>query len=210
MVVQIGKRQNKFLFRGVIRLRMVKGSQAALAESNIRYKVKKNQGPIDIKKVCVIKLAGYKEKYNVIIFTSEATEVKRNTTLFGDRVSVVKITDKTRPRFYRNYKSFYIGLCRKESKYKNCEKAEYRAYNRETRCATCLGRHKSLNLKYLLRLRRIGDQQHYLSKQIIQAKRKQVKANLKVKVKEATIKEAKKANLTKLRSNKGKGPIEWN
>jgi len=38
----------------------------------------------------------------------------------------------------------------------------------------------------------------------------QVKANLKAKVKEATVKEAKKANPARLKSNKGKGPIEWN
>jgi len=93
----------------------------------------------------------------VIIFTGKAIEVKRNTTLFGNRVSVVKITDKTRSRFYRNCKSFYISLCRKESKCENYGKVEYRAYDREIRYATCLGRYKSLDLKYLLKLRRIGD-----------------------------------------------------
>jgi hypothetical protein len=107
--------------------------------------------------VYIIKLAGYKEKYNVIIFTSEAIEVKRNTILFRDRVSIVKITDKTRLRFYRNCKSFYISLYRKESKCKNYRKVEYRAYNREIKCATCLSGYKSLDLKCLLRLRRIGD-----------------------------------------------------
>ena len=107
--------------------------------------------------MCVIKLAGYKEKYNIIVFTGEAIEVKRNTTLFRDRVGIVKITDKTRLRFYRNCKLFYISLCRKESKCENCGKAEYGAYNREIRCATYLGRHKSLDLRCLLRLRRIGD-----------------------------------------------------
>jgi len=103
----------------------------------------------------------------VIIFTSKAIEVKRNTTLFRDRVGAVKITDKTGLRFYRNCKSFYISLYRKESKYKNCGKAEHRACNREIRCATCLGGYKSLDLRCLLRLRRIGDQWHYLSKWII-------------------------------------------
>jgi hypothetical protein len=107
--------------------------------------------------VYIIKLASYKEKCNVIIFTSKAIEVKRNTTLFRDRVSIVKITDKTRPRFCRNCKSFYVSLCRKESKYKNYGKAEYRVCDREIRCTTYLGRYKSLDLRYLLRLRRIGD-----------------------------------------------------
>jgi len=106
----------------------------------------------------MIKLASYKEKCNVIVFTGEAIEVKRNTMLFRDRVSVVKITDKTGPRFYRNCKLFYVSLCRKESKYKNCGKAEHRACDRETKCATCLGGHKSLDLRYLLRPRRTGDQ----------------------------------------------------
>jgi len=108
--------------------------------------------------VCVIKLASYKEKCNIIVFTSKATEVKRNTILFRDRVSVVKITDKTRPRFYRNCKSFYIGLYRKKSKCENCGKVEYRACNREIRCATCLGGYKSLDLRCLFKPRRIGDQ----------------------------------------------------
>jgi len=84
-------------------------------------------------------------------------EVKRNTILFRDRVSAVKITDKTRPRFYRNYKSFYISLYRKESKCKNYGKAEHGACDKEIRYATYLGRYKSLDLKYLLRLRRTGD-----------------------------------------------------
>jgi len=52
---------------------------------------------------------------------------------------------------------FYIGLYRRESKYKNCGKVEYRAYNREIRCAICLGGYKSLNLRYLLKLRKIED-----------------------------------------------------
>jgi len=93
----------------------------------------------------------------VIVFTGKATEVKRNTTLFGDRVSAVKIIDKTGLRFYRNCKSFYIGLCRKESKCKNCGKVEYKACNREIRCATYLGGYKSLDLRCLLRLKRTGD-----------------------------------------------------
>ena len=105
----------------------------------------------------IIKLTSYKEKYNIIIFTGEAIEVKRNTTLFGDRVSIVKIINKTKPKFYRNCKLFYIGLYRKKSKYKNYRKAKYRAYNREIRYITCLGGHKSLNLRYLFRLRRIKD-----------------------------------------------------
>ena len=210
MVVQTGERWNKFLFRGVTRLRMVKGSWAALAESDVRYEVEKNQGPTDIKKVCVIKLAGCEEKCNVIVFTGEATEVKRNTTLFGDRVGAVKITDKTGPRFCRNCKSFHVGLCRKESKCENCGKAKHGACDRETRCATYLGGHKSSDPRCPLRPRRTGDQWHYPSEWIIQAKRKQVKADLKAKVKEATAKEAEKANPAGLRSNKGKGPAEWN
>jgi len=84
-------------------------------------------------------------------------EVKRNTTLFGDRVSAVKITDKTRPRFCRNCKLFYISLYRKESKCKNCGKVEHRACNREIRYATYLGGHKSLDPKCLLRPKRTGD-----------------------------------------------------
>ena len=119
--------------------------------------MEKNQGPTDIRKVYVIKLASCKEKCNIIIFTSEATKVKRNTTLFRDRVGAVKITDKTRPRFCRNCKSFHVGLCRKESKCENCGKAEHGACNREIKYATCLGGHKSSDLRYPLRPRRTGD-----------------------------------------------------
>jgi hypothetical protein len=47
---------------------------------------------------------------------------------------VVKITNKLGLRFYRNCKIYYIGLCRKENKYKNRGKVEYRKYKEKTRC----------------------------------------------------------------------------
>ena len=58
--------------------------------------------------------------------------------MFGDRVGVVKVTNKVGLRFYRNCKMHYIGLCRKENKCGNCGKVEYGECKEKPRCVACL------------------------------------------------------------------------
>jgi len=58
--------------------------------------------------------------------------------MFRDRVGAVKVTDKAGPRFCRNCKIHYIGLYRKENKYRNCGKAEYRECKEKPKCVAYL------------------------------------------------------------------------
>jgi len=78
--------------------------------------------------------------------------------MFRDRVGVVKVTNKVGLRFCRNCKIHYIGLYRKENKYRNCSKAEHREYKEKPRYIACLQDHKSDDLKCPLRPRRAGNQ----------------------------------------------------
>ena len=73
------------------------------------------QGELQPKKIVIIGL-GLNQKCNVIVFTSKGQNLKRNTTLFGDKVGAVKIIEKSAPKFYRNCQMYYLGLYRKESK----------------------------------------------------------------------------------------------
>jgi len=57
--------------------------------------------------------------------------------MFKDRVGVVKVTNKAGLRFYRNCKMYYVGLYRKENKYKNCGKVEYKECEEKPRCVAC-------------------------------------------------------------------------
>lgn len=207
--VESSEKWNKFIFRGVTRLRLVKGSWAALNEADVRFEITKNQGTTDLKKILVIQLTGCAEKCNVIVFTGEDDEIKRSTTLFGDRVGAVKITDKPGPRFCRNCKMHHVGLCRKENKCENCGKAEHGKCEEKTRCTACHQDHKSSDPKCPLRPRRAGNQWLYPNEWIIQAKRKQTRADLKAKAKKDEEKEAEKTDPKGTKSSKGKGPAEW-
>ena len=208
--VESSEKWNKFIFRGVTRLRMVNGNWASLNEADVRFEIAKNQGNTDLKKILLIQLAGCKEKCNVIVFTGEDDEIKRSTTMFGDRVGAVKVTDKAGPRFCRNCKMHHVGLCRKENKCGNCGKAEHGECEEKPRCAACLQDHKSDDPKCPLRPRRAGNQWLYPNEWIIQAKRKQTRADLKAKSKREEAKETEKADPKGNKASKGKGPAEWN
>jgi len=58
--------------------------------------------------------------------------------MFRDRVKAIKVTNKAGLRFYRNCKIYYIGLYRKENKYRNCGKVEYKEYEEKPRYIVCL------------------------------------------------------------------------
>jgi len=58
--------------------------------------------------------------------------------MFEDRVKAIKVINKVGLRFYRNYKIYYIGLYRKENKYRNCGKVEHREYKEKPKCVACL------------------------------------------------------------------------
>ena len=94
------KRWEKFIFQGVTRIRNISGQGAQLNQANVVSKLSK-QGEPQPKKIVIIGL-GLDQKCNVIIFISKRQNLKRNTTLFKDRVEAVKIMEKSTLRFYRN------------------------------------------------------------------------------------------------------------
>ena len=57
--------------------------------------------------------------------------------MFKDRVEVIKVINKAGLRFCRNCKIYYIGLCRKENKYKNCSKIEHKKCKEKPRYIVC-------------------------------------------------------------------------
>ena len=208
------ERWEKFIFRGVTRIRNISGQGAQLNQADVASELSK-QGEPQPKKI-VITGSGLDQKCNVIVFTSEGQNLKRNTTLFGDRIGAVKMMEKSAPRFCRNCQMHHPGLCRKESKCQKCGRASHGDCQNTVRCSTCHGEHLSTDRKCPLRPKRVEGKWIYPNEWIMNSRRKQEREETKKRATAKKTAEQNKDNQEKAKDGRAKGkertqgPSEWN
>jgi len=203
--IETSERWEKFIFRGVTRIRRIEGNTATVSEVDIRRDLKK-QWDGEAKKILVIPLANNPEKCNVIVFTGEDQRIGNHVALLGDRIGALRVAEKTTPRQCRNCHMFYIGLCRREAKCENCGRALHGRCEEQTRCGVCHGGHESADPRCPLRPKKQGGQWCYPNEWVVNARRKQTREEIKRKAREIKeVNKNKSKEMTETQAKAGKG-----